>query len=420
MDMFQIAVIGPDEIVQRVQEEGNFFSEIHFTPLPYTKEHEALEKAILISHQTDVILFTGPVPYRMVQEHKDKLKTILMCINYGGTGLYRVLFQMIKDGFMQLTGENRFSIDFLNKEEVIGAFGELDIDHSNMQILEFENPVTSDQIVDHHARLWQSGKVTCAITCLYSVYKKLTEMVIPAYCIVPTRHAIQDSLHLALAKVKEKTFENNQIAICLISFDAGIQTSKRDQRLASISEILQTNWQMVSEEKYLFYTTKGFIFSLTKGYTRLPYFMEHLCLGVGIGDTVIEATERARLAHDKSQFEDGNQLYIVENNNAVTRVHTEAEDKLLKYESRSYDELLRQIAAETGLSISTLSKIQYVAKVSSKRELSAAELARQLNITIRSARRFMQSLVNEGYAEVTGGEQPLDRGRPRNIYKLHM
>jgi hypothetical protein len=421
--MVKVAIIGPHEIVQRVLEEGKSFSEIHFVPLPYMNEHEALGSSIYIGHQVDVILFTGPVPYRMVHEHKDKVKALLIWVNYGGTGLYRVLFQMTKDGFIQFTGENRFSIDFLNKEEVIGAFGELEINH-NLQIIEFEKPMTSDRIVDYHVSLWQEGKVTCAITCLYSVYKKLSEMSIPAFCIVPTRLAIQDALNLALAKAKEKSFENNQIAICLISFDAGVQPEQKDKHLASISEILQTNWQMFSNESYLFYTTRGFIFSLTNGYTEAPYFMEQssfwLFMGVGIGDTVIEATERARLAHDKSKLEEGSQMYIVENDNAVTRVHKEAGSRLLKYESRSYDELIRKIAAETGLSISTLSKIQYVANASSKRELSGAELARQLNITIRSARRILQSLVNEGYAEVTGGEQPFDRGRPRQIYKLRL
>lgn len=420
--MVKVAIIGPIEIVRRVKEEGKKFPELDLVDLAYTNEYEALNIATRISQQVDVILFTGPVPYMIAREHEDALKTLLMYINYGGTGLYRVLFQMTKDGFMQGGGENRFSIDFLNKEEVIAAFEELDLDYSQMHMLELKKTMTSEKIVEHHVRLWQNGSAQCVITCLYSVYKKLKEMDIPAYCIVPTRLDIQSSLQLAQAKGKEKTSDYNQIAVCLLSFDANGEKEEKDKLLAVISETLQTSWQVTDDEAFLFYTTKGFVFTLTNGFTQVPYFMaENSCdlfMGVGIGDTAIEAANRAQNALAKSKHEDGNKLYIVKNDNAVIRVDKEEENGLLKYQSRAYDDMLRNIAAETGLSISTLSKIQYVSKALSKRDVSAEELSRQLNITIRSTRRILNSLVIKGYAEVTGGEQPLHRGRPRQIFRL--
>lgn len=420
--MIKVAVIGPAEIVHRVQEEGEKLSNIVFILQPYSKEQEALEIAIQISHHVDVILFTGPVPYRIAYEQKDKIKALLICVNYGGTGFFRVLFQMIKDGYLNITGKNRISIDFLNKEEVISAFDELDIDHSQMQILEFNEPISSEKIVEHHVSLWKSGKVTCSITCLYSVYKKLIELSIPVFCIIPTRQAIQEALNLAFAKAKEKTFENNQIAICKVSFEMGISSDIKKNILSFISEVLQTNGQMVTDDAYLFYTTRGFVFSFSNGFSQMPLliqqFSSQIFMGVGIGNTVIEATERARIAHLKSCEAEGNQLYIVKNDNAVIRVFKGESNPPLQFESRSYDEIIRQIADKTNLAFSTLSKIQYVLKTLKKRDLSAVELARQLNITIRSARRILQSLATEGYAEVIGGEQPLHRGRPRQIYKI--
>lgn len=422
--MVKVAIIGPAEIVRRVEEEGKKFPELDFIALAYIKEYEALDAAVRISQQVDVILFTGPVPYMIAREHENSLNALLLYIGYGGTGLYRVLFQMLKDGSLQLEGENRFSVDFLNKEEVTTAFEELDIDHSQIQMLEFQQPVSSDEIVEHHVRLWRSGTVTCVITCLYSVYKKLLEMQIPAYCIVPTRSAIQTSLNLALAKGNEKTSDNNQIAVSIVSFEANVPLEEKEKWLAAISATLQTSWQKSDDETYLFYTTKGFAFLLTNGFSHVPYFMAQdscqLYMGLGIGDTAIDAAKRALYAHLKSKSEGGNTLYIIKNENAVTRVGGQNGSRPMEYQSRTYDDLIRKIAAETGLSISTLSKIQYVSKALGKRDVTAVELAGQLNITIRSARRILKALSNEGYANVAGDEQPLVRGRPRLIYKLQI
>lgn len=422
--MIKVAIIGPKVLVQRVQEIGEQLFNFDFLPVPYNNEYESLDNALSVSQKVDVILFTGPVPYRLVYEHRKKLNSILLCVNYGGTGLYRVLFQMAKDGFLQLSGKNRFSIDFIDKEEVIFAFEELEIEYREMEIFEIENTTTPEQIFEYHYCKWQSGNVSCIITCLYSVYKKLKSLSIPAYCISPTRHAIQDALNLANSKTNEKTFEKNQITVCIISFENNLDPKIKEKKLKYISQILQTNGQKINEENYLFYTTKGLIYSLTSGYSKIPTFIqkEHFLInmGIGIGDTVIEATERARLSHTKSIKSNGEQLYIIEKENSVTSVFKKMENPVLKYDSRSYDELIRQIVEDTGLSFSTISKIKFICNASNKREFSATEIARQLNITVRSTRRILQTLVNKNYASIIGGEQPLTRGRPRQIYKLNI
>ncbi len=419
--MVKVAVIGPEEIVTRVIEQGDQVPELTLFPLPYTNENKALEHSLSISNQVDIILYTGPVPYMIARNHEKLPDDSLMYINYGGTGLYRVLFQMIRDGFIQEQCGNKVSIDFLDRVEVIEAFEELEIDHKDIMILEHHPFMTSEQIIEHHRRLWNEGRVSAVITCLYSVYKQIKQSGIPVYCVIPTRSAILNSLNMALARGKNKLFDNNQIAACQLSFECNEGISKM---IDVISQTLQTSGQQIEENTYLFYTTKGLLYNLTDGFHQLPPFMEKftgtIWMGVGMGVTAKEAMHRSHHAHLKSREESGDCLYIVGDHNTVIRIDGMDEINRIQYNSRTYDQTLQQVASATHLSVSTLSKIKYVLNALGKDDLTAAELADLLNITLRSARRILKALSDRGYARIVGGEQPILRGRPRKVYKLMM
>lgn len=419
--MVKVAVIGPGGIVSRVIEQGKNLTELSLIPIVYKNESEAIKIAMEIHESIDVVLFTGPIPYEIAKQNVQYLTSRLMYINYGGTGLYRVLFQMNKDGYIQQEGaDNKLSIDFINKEEVIEAFEELELYYRHVKILELKQYMNSEKIVQFHLDLWKRGEVKGVITSLYSVYEKLKKLGIPVYCIIPTKSSILNSLQMALAYGREKSSNNNQIAVSLMTFE---NSDEKKKMLKIVSETLQTIGQQIENDTFLFYTTKGFLHKITNNFKQLPYFMSEknsqISMGVGIGKTAKEAMVRSQLAHLKSSEDGINILYVVGDDNTVIRVDSLKEDLTrMVYQSRSYDEIIRKIASETHLSISTLSKIKYVSDSIKKDKLTGTELASQLNITERSSRRILKTLVDTGYAYVVGDEQPISRGRPRNVYKL--
>ena len=54
-----------------------------------------------------------------------------------------------------------------------------------------------------------------------------------------------------------------------------------------------------------------------------------------------------------------------------------------------------------------------------KDTITANDIAEVLNITLRSARRILNSLNESGIASLIGKEQPAGRGRPRQVYKIN-
>lgn len=413
------AVIGPQQLVNRVLEEGSNFSEITLLSLPYTNEGEAAGLAQAIDSQVDVILFTGPVPYRIAKDAKDSWNASLLHINYGGSGLYRVLFQMFRD---KPAADHfaKVSVDFLHPDEVEEAVVELDINNLDFFFLEPDPGYSSELIVQNHLKQWKAGRVNAAITCIYSVFERLRQMDVPAYCVLPTRAAIKSALKTAFEIGRSKTFEHNQIAACLVHAET---INNSDKTFKLLSDALLTSGQPLPDGTILFYTTKALIFSLTEGYRKMPDIFashEELALGIGIGRTATEAKVRAQAALLKNRHENVKHLYIIGDSNLVLQIKRIRTAGRLEYNSRSFDDTLRKVAEESGLSIATLSKLQYITRVMDTDVITAAELSSQLNITLRSARRIMKTLIDVGFAKVVGEEQPITRGRPRQVYKLFL
>ena len=81
-------------------------------------------------------------------------------------------------------------------------------------------------------------------------------------------------------------------------------------------------------------------------------------------------------------------------------------------------EHLQEISQRTSVSVATLGRLASVWGKNRRSGLSAQELAVQLHILPRSARRLLVELERTGLAEVIGEESPGPRGRPRKKYKI--
>lgn len=92
----------------------------------------------------------------------------------------------------------------------------------------------------------------------------------------------------------------------------------------------------------------------------------------------------------------------------------------LKYSARSEDPELISMAKKAGLSVGTLNRLISLCRRLDTRALTAAQLAEGFGITLRSARRIMAALEKYELATIVGEEQPVGRGRPRQIYALHI
>jgi len=92
-------------------------------------------------------------------------------------------------------------------------------------------------------------------------------------------------------------------------------------------------------------------------------------------------------------------------------------------EQITYDfssEHLQSISEKTALSVTTLSKLESILRKLGKKEINAHELAQQMKIMPRSARRILTELEGNGLAQVVAEETIHPRGRPRKVYQIEL
>jgi len=432
----KVAVIGPPDIVALVAEVGRNYPGLSLIPVAYRHEAEALPLTLDYQTKVDLFLFAGPIPYEIASQ---QVKTLPMVyIPYTGAGLYRVLFQLIRDrtgaaGLLPL----RISVDILKRHEVQERLDEVGVQAEQLYVKEFRLGQQTADIVQFHYDLWQKRQIDQVITCVTSVYERLMELGVPCYRIIPTQSAICDSLKLVQLEGKSLEVGNTQLAVCIVSIhataDGPMALGKADERtrrgigkmLTKYGSKTQTLMYWSDQQATTFVTTRGVIEALTGNFTRSPLVGEvsdalQLCIsqGIGIGCTANEAERNAKEALAKAEMQTGGGCYAVLPNRAV--LGPLGKGTQLRYSARSADPERLALAKLAGVSIGTLNKLVALNEQHGRSNLTTAELAQWFGFSMRSARRLMNQLGQSNLAVVVGEEQPIHKGRPRQLYSLRL
>jgi hypothetical protein len=141
-----------------------------------------------------------------------------------------------------------------------------------------------------------------------------------------------------------------------------------------------------------------------------------VALGIGYGHFANEAEKNARHALEYADIQKGNSCYYVMDD-GLTRGVLKGGD-IYDFNDSSCDAQWIGCAEDCGISVMTLNKIIGIVAKRSRLGFTANDIAEAMNITLRSARRLMHGLVVGGVATIAGEQQPVGRGRPRQIFKL--
>ena len=90
----------------------------------------------------------------------------------------------------------------------------------------------------------------------------------------------------------------------------------------------------------------------------------------------------------------------------------------LEYQLISSDPKLRKISEKTGLSTTSILKIIAIADVRKSYIFDAHQLAECLGITVRSARRIMNKIMEAGYGKVYAKKTAAAGGRPKALVEI--
>ncbi|MDY0944281.1 GTP cyclohydrolase IIa [Priestia megaterium] len=428
-----VVVIGPHDLIDLVFKVADSYPEINLLPAPYNHEQETLEVVKKNINKADVLLFAGNIPYQIVKGHS--ITNIPMAfIQLTGTALYRTLFKVITETELNpLQTPLRISMDTLKKGEVDECLEELEL-HTHKIFLNTDKKV--DELVNFHYQMWINKEIDVAITCVTSVYETLKSLGVLVYRVIPTKSTVRSTLQNVILERKSFLQRSTQIAVGVLHFnnlfttnDVSEYRTKRKKAelqnlLIDFSEETQAIFDWSNRDEVRFVTTRGAIETLTQKYKKLPLLNNiamkieiETALGIGFGHTANEAEVNAREALSKAQSRTPS-CFVVDLDGTV--YGPVGQEKQLQYSLRSDDPFRMYLAKTSKLSIATINKLFSFCENFGNKGITALDLATGLGLTIRSARRILNTLERNKLAAITGEEQPIHRGRPRNLYEIYL
>jgi hypothetical protein len=427
-----IALIGPEPMVQIMLEAIKSFPS--FLPITgaYRKLEEAVEQTAALMWDVEVILYSGPLPYKLCQE-KLHLPVPSHYVPLTGSGLYRSLFRIDRKW-----GLASVSVDNLPEQHFVRTFRELGQAMPELIFYSDGETGNTEELVQFHMAQVNSGKAKIALTALNSVSEELNRLGIANEWVLPTEQDVIVALERALLSTETRRGKEAQIVVGLVNVDGfrltaemmhsehDVQRLKLDihRMLLEYSESLEGHLTSFGGEEYLFITTRGTFERQTGGYKYIPIAKQaqkqlgiSLSIGIGFGRSAHSAGVHARTALRHAKEAGGDSCFIVREDEGIIGP-LEMADPLEVQLSLVDGNFIRK-AEEVGLHPMYLSRILGQISRTGKLEYNVHELASVLGVTIRTTHRLVLQWTDGGLVESVREERGIvAKGRPRQVFRF--
>ncbi len=428
-----IGVIGPPDLVKIMLQASKEFSQHRFLDLHYTDENESVSLFKANRDKMQVCLFSGNWPYYKVKAEcsEDKVDIPLVYVEESGSAIHKTIAKMLIDG----VDVRRLSIDTVPVTEAKQSLGEIGLNLDHIHLMSSVALIDRDSFVSFHESLWKAGRTAAGVTFLRSAYLELKEKDVPIYRCTPSLGILREAVVKAVLEAEKLQTRSYQLVIGFAESVSTRQASDsfyREQRknalllqaLLEFGEKTGISVVPLDGGKFGMFLTRGALQDITNYYTGFPSVREMsrfcgtgLVFGFGVGSTATLCYANATLALKYAEESGGNCAFIVFEDGRV--VGPMGADQL-DFRRSTISKRLILKSIDSQLSIPTLTKIQDLIYRTGSKYITPEQLAADLGISKRNARRILSRLCESGLAEVAGLDQPGTRGRPQRVYKVNL
>lgn len=425
----KIGVIGPESSCVKVK-KSLYDIDTSLEVISYVREQvntcdQVIEEC---EKECDVILFTGRAIESFVEE-KYEIKKPHTSVEKSALTVAGAFLEMEKLN-MEL---DAFSIDIVESQVIEDLLDAFHILARNIYSSSFRPGVEEQEYVDWHIGLQKSGKTKVALTSLVWVYQTLVEKGYAAIYLGPTRAMVR----LALERLQNELALNeavySQLAVEVLQltnyerthenyYSSMMNKAEMEKEIIRYVESIQGAVFAYGRREYIVFSNAGVVKEkncqqkLLKLQKKIKETGISMNVGIGTGVTANKAEMNAREALNYSLKKKQQEVYLIDN--AHTIHGPLGKEMLLTYELISSDPKTQEIADKTGLSPASVRKIIAIAEIRQSYVFDAHELAQGLDVTVRSARRIMNKIMDAGLGKVYGKETVAKGGRPKVLIEL--
>lgn len=422
----KIGIIGPLDSGQKIAEIMERYFE-KLTPKIYdvSRIEEAHLRVQDAEKECQGLIFTGLGVYSKIINKLDPALPYTY-IPFLASSIMKALWDLRKK-YPECTS---FSIDIVRASEVKDALEELDLQDMEMYLMEYNHLYPEQKYVDFHVEHQERKKVDVSIIGLGWVYEQVTQQGYPAIRLYSTKSAIKNTIHELLHKIKEAEVKESTIAVQILRISS--QQDMSQYKILEISSMVQNSLVGYLKEiqgsifslqwdEYIIFSNRGAVED-TQNLFKLKNTLDYVekkniitYVGTGLGPTAYESEINARKALE---------LALKEKESCIFKIdEAKVEGPLLLERELHYDFIIdhaeiEKMAELTELNPLYIKKIEALKKKHSQDTFTSEELAKHLNVSMRTASRIMKKIIDNECGEVVGIESTNIVGRPKQIVRI--
>lgn len=397
-----------------------------------------------LENRFDGFITTGPAPMQSIKKSIPDCKPIsfFLCSD---SNYYKIFFEVIykyqdwnfEYGYFDfcdylLPDQESALVPYLSG----GTFKEwLDKNNQYMSEMSIEDiQESTKRKLDKHIRLWKSGKIKYSLSRMSPIMPQILDAGVNCYYISFSLDDITNCFKQLTQEILVTQLRNNQPAAIDVLLPMGeLNSLEQYQSRYELLERLLTAFNkkylcdFIVRETHLGFRistnyktvekiTHAFTACLLKEYITQSGGFD-VYIGYGLGSDLSQAEAAAIDASRESKISSGKESYLINEQRDLIGLFGEGNDLSLQSGIPPY---IRELSDRTGLSTLTIQKLIAALKITGTEEVTTQDLSRILHITVRSANRFVSTLVKCNLAKALYSKQTNTKGRPSKVYQFFL
>jgi hypothetical protein len=414
-DIIKIGIFTSEETQAIIIEEVKKYDNVEPVWFTYKKPEDAIENVKYIKN-VDGVFCSGLLPYLMITGNDDQISKPIVYKEYGALEMSLAFLYLCNSE--NLKGKT-ISIDCFEAWEIETILNICDIDSVKYfyKLIRYERNklFNTQEFIDYHVDLFKRDKVDYVITQLSAVATELRKLGIPVYRaprnVMSYTLSFRDLISMTIAS----KLQNAQIVCAMISVTE--LTEKQVKYLSQFASSNYASFENIDEDNYQMFMTRTSLERITNGYREFGFKDTSFdySIGFGIGKSMAEAINRAEAALSMAKDSIGKSSFVL---NEIGEMIGPLGEAMRNTLTIANDNITYKISRDTNIGILNINKILEFFVKNKFEVFTSEDLSLYLDVTLRSAERFIKKLVEQEYIYVSGKELRQVKGRPRNIYSV--
>lgn len=441
MKTFGIVSNAP-EVLQQIQEvAAAVFNPKTTTYKTYCYENTSEIPSIIQDGNASSIegwIFSGETPLEHARPYMSKGTPAVSCI-LNGLEIFRYLLQCLS---LSKSHELRISIDLpeIGAKDWRIAVQEAGVPDDQIYLSSYDSMHVEQSIaavIAKHEALWQAGKIDRVLTSSTNIHQAMNRLHIP----VIQMHGSTFTIRNALMKLKEKRMHQRLVEneVALVRMEAAniekvmltssgslqfqLQMLHLKEKILELCRNLQGSYLAEKDSgRFEIFATRGII---ERNAHKIRETIEDIRLnlkidvlaGIGFGYVAFDAQRNAWLALSYGKQQEPYQEIVAIDINGNIQENLGTNHPLIFTAALKNPEIIKRLEA-VGVGTRNYMRVSAIAQKIG-RGFTSNEIAQQMGVTDRNARRIIKNLLQAQLVICVGEESLSTRGRPTKKYRMN-